>query len=166
MGVDYIYLNQDKRQYYRCGIFGWGSHFSAIGSGPGARALAILLSERGTWKNDRVSVVADTSKEFDDIFTSGVDIEVEVELMLLDVDGLEWIDERLDQSIIAFTRMCEFAIQLRRPDVMKKLDKKFGVGKWQGRYEEYWKHNTNVWSQKVTEAGNRQLKILASLTST
>src|SRR5262245_32241284 len=109
MSVAYIYLNADKGQFFHCGLLGYASNFSAIGSGPGARALAILLSERGTWRNDRVAVVGDTSQECDDAFRNGVDIEVEVELMLMDIDGLAWVEELLDSSVIAFRTMCAFA---------------------------------------------------------
>lgn len=160
MGVDYIYVNQDKGQFYRCGLLGWSSRFSAIGFGPGARALAILLSERGTWRNDRISVIAETSKEFDEIFINAVDIEVEAELMLIDVDGLEWIEAELERSILAFERMCAFALLLRRSDIVNLLDKKFGVGKWQRQYEKHLQANTDLWSQKIIEAENRHLKIL------
>src|SRR5262249_21423127 len=135
MSLAHIYLNRDKKQFFHCGLLGFGSHFSAIGMGPGARALAILLSERGQWRNDRISVVAETSKEFDDALSNAVDIEVEVELMLLDVDGLGWIEELLETSIIAFRTMCAFAIHLRHPKVIKMLDRRFGAGNWQRKYE-------------------------------
>lgn len=161
MGVDYIYLNQDKKQFFYCGIFGHSSRFSAIGTGPGARALAILLSRQGTWGDNRISVAADTSKKFDDVFLNGVDIEVEVGLMLLDVDGTDWIEERLEDNIIAFKKMCGIAIQLRRPDVMKMLDKVFGKGKWQRKYENHLKGNTDTWSQKIADAGQRTIRLLA-----
>lgn len=159
MGVDYIYVNHDKGQFYYCGLLGWSSRFSAIGFGPGARALAILLSERGTWRYDRISVVADTAKEFDEIFISSVDIGVEVELMLIDVDGLEWIEAELERSALAFEKMSAFALLLRRSDIANMLDKKFGVGKWQRRYEKHLQANTDLWSQRIVEAQNRRLKI-------
>jgi hypothetical protein len=106
-------------------------------------------------------VVSDISPEFDEIFMNSVDIEVEVELMLLDVDGLEWIEAELEQSILAFERMCAIALLLRRSDVVTMLDKRFGVGKWQRRYDNHLKGTTDIWSQKIVEAQNRRLKILA-----
>jgi hypothetical protein len=160
MSVAYIYMNPDKKQFYHCGLLGFGSHFSAIGKGPGARALALLLSDRGTWKNDRISVVGDTSIDFENVYVDGTDIEVEVELMLLDVDGPEWLEELLEESIIAFRTVCALAIQLRRPDVIKLLDKKFGVGKWQRTYENELKGNTDFWSQKIVDAGQRSIQLL------
>jgi len=159
MGVAYIYVNHDKGQFFR-GLLGWSSRFSAIGLGPGARALAILLSERGTWRNDRISVVGDTSKEFDEIFINALDIEVEVDLMLIDVDGLEWVEAELERSILAFEKMCAFALLLRRSDLVSMLDKKFGVGKWQKRYAKHLQINTDLWSHKIVQAKNRSLKIL------
>lgn len=160
MGMDYIYANSDKGQYYYCGLLGWSCRFSAVGLGPGARALAILLSDRGTWRNDRVSVVADTSKEFEEIFVNWIDIEVEAELMLIEVDGLKWIEDEIDRSNVAFEKMCAIALLLRRSDVVSMLDTKFGVGKWQRQYEKYLQGNTDLWSQKVVEAQHRSLKIL------
>jgi hypothetical protein len=160
MGVSYFYLNYAKGQFYHCGLLGWSSRFSAIGSGPGARALAILLSERGTWGTDRISVVADGTKEFDKVFINSLDIEVEVELMLIDVDGLEWIEAELEQSSRAFVKMCAFALLLRRSDILNMLDKKFGVGKWQQRYQKHLKANTDTWSQRIIEAQSRGLRLL------
>ena len=161
MSVSYIYLNADKGQFFHCGLLGYASSFSAIGSGPGARALAILLSERGTWRNDRIAVVGDTSQEFDRALHTGVDVEVEVELMLLDIDGLAWVEELLEKSIIAFRTMCAFALHLRHPNVIRMLDNKFGVGKWQRKYENELKANTDLWSQMVVDAGIRRIQLLA-----
>jgi hypothetical protein len=163
MGVYYHYVNHDKRQHFICGLCSWDDRFSGIGRGPGARALAILLSERGTWRNDRISVIGDDgvdSKEFEYIFVNYIDIEIEAQLMLLDVDGVEWIEAVIDSSPNAFSNLCQFAIHLRRPDVIALLDAKYGVGNWQRRYEEYLKRNTDTWSQKIVEAGNRRLKLL------
>ena len=160
MGVDYVYLNGDKRQFFHCGLSGFSSRFSAIGAGPGARALAILLSERGSWRNDRISVVADTSPEFDDVFLTGTDVGVEVELMLLDVDGLDWIEGRLEDSGIAFENVCAYAIHLRRADVIRMLDKTFGAGVWQRKYERLLQSGAADWSQKVSDAGFRHIRLL------
>ena len=72
------------------------------------------------------------SKQVEAILLSGVDIGVEVELMLLDVDGVEkWLEPELERNSTAFRSACLFAIHLRRPDVVKLLDKTFGKGKWQ-----------------------------------
>ena len=161
MGVSHLYANAAKNQFYDCGLFGFSSNFSAIGKGPGARALALLLSDRGTWKNDPVSIVAETSPEFEKIYVCGIDIEVEVELMLIDVDGLEWLEELLDRSISAFHTTCALAFLLRRADLVAMLDKKFGIGKWQRKYENDLKGTTDYWSQKIVEASQRSVQLLA-----
>lgn len=161
MSISHFYANTDKRQYFDCGIFGWDNRFRAIGLGPGARALAILLSERGTWRNDRISVVAETDPEFGDFYEHWLNIEIEAELMLLDVDGFDWLDDQVHDSTSAFLRLCDFAIYLRDPLVTRYLDGKFGVGNWNRRYRECLKHTTYLEAQKAVDAGIRQLKILA-----
>ena len=161
MGVDYYYVNRIKSQFYSCGLFGRSSRFNAIGQGPGARALAILLSDRGTWKNDRISVVADSVPEFEDIFSTFDNIDASVALMLIDIDGLEWIERSLSESTLVFGLVCAIGILTRRQDVVKLLDTKYGIGKWHKEYERYLHGNTDLWSQKVIDALNRDLKILA-----
>lgn len=160
MGVEYVYANSRKAQFFHCGLLGWNGKFSGIGrAGPGARALAILLSDRGTWKDDPIAVLGE-SKEFDNLVANGVDIAVEVVLMLIEVDGLEWIEAELETSPL-FSPMCELAIHLRRPDIVGMLERKFGKGKWQRRYETHLKkHDWWNWTQRVVDAANRQLKIL------
>lgn len=145
MGVDYYYLNHDKSQFFDSGLFGLNSRFEYIGSAPGARALAILLSERGTWMGDRISVIGDTSEAFEDAFANGVEITVEAELMLLDVDGLDWLEARLAEpySVLTFKKAYAFATLLKRADVARALDNVFGAGKWQRQYQEYQKGNTD-----------------------
>jgi hypothetical protein len=125
---------------------GRSSALSAIGRGPGARGLAILLSDRGTWKGDRLSVIDDASTEFERLYVAAVNIDVEVELMLIDVDGLDWIECELDTNILIFRQMCAFAFLLRRQDIMNMLNAKFGIGKWQRRYETHLQGTTDYWS--------------------
>jgi hypothetical protein len=161
MGVTYFYVNLDKRQFFTCGLFGRSSRYSGIGLGPSARALAILLSDRGTWRNDRISIVGDTSEEFSDLLWNGLNIEVEVVLMLIDVDGLEWVEAELDDDILAFEAMCDLAFHLRHLDVVRMLDRKHGAGKWQRKYEHHVRGNTDIWAEKVIEARDRGIKILA-----
>src|SRR5262245_31611405 len=97
MGVTYFYVNRGKRQFFTCGLFA-SARFPSIGRGHSARALAILLSERGTWRGDRIAVIGDTSDEFSELQRTGLDIEIEVVLMLMKVDGLGWIQAELDES--------------------------------------------------------------------
>jgi len=159
MGVDYYYLNRDKSQFFPSGLFHYCGRFKSAGPGLGGRALAILLSEYGTWRNDRISLIAEMEPEFNEMLSSGVDIEVEVEIMLLDFDGTEWIEDALESSIV-FAEMCALAILLGRVDVIALLDEKFGTGKWQKKYQEHLKCNSDYWSRKIVEARNRGLNIL------
>jgi hypothetical protein len=160
MGVSYFYANQDKRQFFNCGLCGLNSRFWAIGSGPGSRALTILLSSFGTWNGDRISVVADTSEEFDELVIRGINVEIEAELMLTQFDGLSWLEEQLDLSITTFTRVCCYALLLRHAGITEMLNRKYGVGKWQQQYENHLQANTDLWSEKVIEAKNRGLDLL------
>jgi hypothetical protein len=160
MGLDYFYVNQDKDQFFDCGLFGTNSHFSRAGSAPGARALVILLS-CGSWKGDRISVVSDCSAEFEELVTHGLNVEVEAELMLIEFDGLDWIEELLE---VLFNRMCCYALLLRHPGIIDMLDRKYGVGKWQRRYEKHLQGNSDCWSQRVIDAQNRGLNLLGRQT--
>src|SRR4051812_772891 len=163
MGSSYFYVNHDKAQFFNCGLFGSNDRYSQVGVGWGSRALGILLSDLGTWKGDRISVMSDEPPEFDALVRSAIDIEVEAELMLVDVDGLDWLEPWLDSSIGGvFDHLCSFALLLRRADVTALLDRKFGVGKWQHRYKKHLQtqtnNNTDFWSQKVIDAKYRALK--------
>jgi len=160
MSISYSYANHDKRQFFTCGLFGC-ARFRTIGTGHSARAFTILLSERGTWSKDRVSVVSDVNTEFSDLQWNGLDIVVEVILMLIEIDGFDWIAAAMDNDSTAFTYMCNFAFHLRDTGAIKTLDQKFGSGKWQRQYENLVKHNTDLSIQQVLTARDRGLKILA-----
>ncbi len=81
--------------------------------------------------------------------------------MLIDIDGLKWIDRSLDDSSLGFPMVCAIGILFRRQDVISLLDTKFGIGKWHREYENYLRGNTDLWSQKIIDTLNRNLKILA-----
>jgi hypothetical protein len=160
MGLSYYYVNRDKEQFFDCGLGSFNSRFNRVGTEPGSRALAILLSERGTWQGDRIAVVGDTCREFEELMIRGIDIEVEAELMLMKFDGLGWVEEDLDVSISMFQRMCCYALLMRHADVTAMLDRKYGTWKWQGLYEKHLQGNTDLWSQSVINAKNRGLDLL------
>ena len=82
--------------------------------------------------------------------------------MLIEFDGLEWIEQLLDGSfsLLQFERMCCYALFMRHPGITAMLDRKYGVGKWQKRYEKHLKGNTDIWSQRVIDAKNRGLDLL------
>ncbi|MBP3960752.1 hypothetical protein J8F10_36485 [Gemmata sp. G18] len=160
MSLSYFYVNRDKEQFFRCGLDGLNNRFNRVGTEPGSRALAILLSEHGTWQGDRIAVVSDSSEEFEELVIRGIDIGVEVQLMLMKFDGLGWVEECLDVSISMFQRMCCYALLLRHADVTVMLDRKYGPGKWQKRYEKHLQGNTDLQSQRVVDAKNRALDLL------
>lgn len=80
-------------------------------------------------------------------------------LLLMDVDGLDWIEERLDRGIV-FTEACAIALLLRRKDVVNMLNRKFGVAGWNKQYEKHHHGNTDIWSQKYVDAMKRGIKLL------
>lgn len=160
MGSSYVYLNHDKRQYFRCGLFLASSDFSAIGNGPGGRALALLLSERGSWNGERVSAVSDTSEGWEAVHGELMNIEPEVALMLIDIDGLAWLEEKLADSNLVFSRLCALASHQRHPGIGQLLDRTFGAGNWQRRYRNYLRENTPwPWLEQVTAARDRRLNL-------
>jgi len=165
MGATYYYVNHDKLQYFDCGLAHQNSKFSGLGTGLGARALAILLSDRGTWQGDRISVIDDFSSAFLDIFRGYLDIQVEALLMLFDVDGLEWIESGLEDSPDRFALACEIATYLKRRDVMHMLERKFGSGKWQERYSQLLKTDRSRQPQEFSAASSRQLVTLLKPTA-
>jgi hypothetical protein len=158
MGVDYYYLNRDKKQYFPCGMLNRCGRFRSIGQSPAGRALALLLEERGAWANDRIAVIADSSAEWEEVFVSGIDIQADVELMLFDVDGFSWFKEEIEDPIV-FRELCAIALILRRQDVIAFLNETVGVHKWEAKYHEHLKHNTDHWSQRIVEAGERRLRL-------
>lgn len=162
MGTSYVYVNLDKRQHFRCGLCTASSGFAAIGHGPGARALALLLCERGSWHGDRISVLADSSDTWDGLHGESINIEPEVLLMLIDVDGMAWLERPLAESSLVFSRICTLASHLRHAGLIQWLDRSFGAGKWQRRQENYLKENTpGPWLGHVIAARDRALKLIA-----
>lgn len=162
MGASYIYLNRDQRQHFRCGLFTAGSGFSALGHGPGARALALLLCERGSWQGDRIAVLADTSETWDGVHRESLNIEPEVVLMLIDIDGMAWLEKPLSESSLVFSRICTLASHLRHAGLIQWLDRSFGAGKWQRRLEIHAKENTpGPWLEHVIAARDRGLRLFA-----
>ncbi len=169
MSVTYFYLNHDKQQFFSCGFPNLRSKIDRIGTEPGSRALAILLSDFGTWQGDRISVVNDCDPQLLDAINHGVEIEIELELMMIDFDRafLQWLEERLDLmfSESVFERLCYYAILLRHQKVTELLDRKYGVGKWQLEYEKYVLRYRDRYSKEVIDAKNRGLQLLKSTSS-
>jgi hypothetical protein len=117
MSIEFCYANCDLRQYFFIGLFGTNSGGEALGRNEGARALTLLISERGSWRGQRISLIGSTSEEMTGLRNSFVDIEVEAELMLLEFDGFECVESALNiYPASTFLHLCELAIYLRRTD--------------------------------------------------
>lgn len=134
VGTSYGYANRDRREYFSCGLFGAGSRHSALGCGPAARALGLLLSEHGAWCGGRIAVVRDTADEWSTLRRESVDVGVEAELLLLEIDGFEWLETRVRESDATLLRLGDFAVHLQRTDVAGFLDATFGETEWRRRH--------------------------------
>lgn len=124
MSLDYFYVNRDKCQFFPVGLPNTNSRFAAAGTGAGARALALLLSDRGVWRGDRIALVSDTDAEFEELVARGTDIRIEAELAVLAFGGLEEIERELDLYPSTFERMCAYALLLGHEAVNAMLDRK------------------------------------------
>ena len=100
-----------------------------------------------------MSMVGDCSAEYEKICVEYTDITVDVELYLIDRDGLDSLPAI---NNICFERLYCYATYLRREDVSQFLDSHYGRGKWQKKYEQHVKNNFDYWSQRIIDAGNRK----------
>ena len=103
MGVQYVYANHSKKQYFDIGLFGESCRFRHAGFSFGSRALSLLISERGDWNGDSIEMVDDVSDTSVVVSSQYTNIRVEAELLILDVDGVEYFNEANDLDIITFT---------------------------------------------------------------
>lgn len=144
MGTCYAYRNHDKAQYFDCGLACWNNKRSGLGCGPGARAMGLLLC--ADWSGDRISVENDSdSLDWQD---GAIDIEVDVVLMLLETDGVEW----LDVAGTGFHVASALAIHLRHPALIASLDKHFGPSAWKKRHADHVSRNTRTFDDAVHAA--------------
>jgi hypothetical protein len=149
LGTTYDYWNQDKRQYFCCGLRLQNDKLSGIGCGAGARALGLLLLY--DWAGDRIVVKGDDlSTEWRD---GSIDISADLLVMLLEVDGTDW----LDFAGLGFISACEIATHLREPRMIAALDEKFGLGVWRKRFVEYSHGNASTLADAIYEAQQRGL---------
>lgn len=147
MGTTYDYWNQDKRQYFSCGLGIENDKRSGIGRGSSARALGLLL--RYDWAGDRIAVIGDDqSTEWRD---GAIDISVDLMLMLLDIDGTGWID--FDGC--GFAPACELATYVRYPRLIAVLDAMFGPAGWRKRFEDHSRANSSTLANDIYEAQQR-----------
>ncbi len=157
MGMDYIYANHSKKQYFDIGLFGESCRSRYAGFGLGSRALSLLISEQGSWNSDSIEMVNDVSDKSLLISSEYTNISVEAELLILDVDGVEYFNEESELDSITFSNLCLYAMILRRPEVIKLLDKKYGRGGWQKQFKDYYRGHTTGLEHAIYEAQGRNI---------
>ena len=159
MGVDYIYANHTKKQYFDIGLFGESCRSRCAGFGLGSRALSLLISDKGSWNSDSIEMVDDVTDKSLFISSEYTNISVEAELLILDIDGVEYFSEKSELDFTTFSNLCLYAMILRRPEVIELLDKKYGPGDWQKQFKRHYRGQTTGLEQAIYEAQGRSLVI-------
>ena len=153
MAVIHYYVNHSKKQYFDVGIFGYGAGHKAAGFVISSRALSILISEKGLWHCDSIALLEEGRMEEQEVYINYTNISIEVEIMLLEVDNIEdFYDENM------FTILCAYATIFNRLDVKEFLDDRYkSRSQWMKKYKEYYSNNTDIHSQKMFEASQREI---------
>ena len=159
MGMDYVYANHSKKQYFDIGLFGESCRSKHAGFGFGSRALSLLISEKGSWNSDSIEMVNDVTDKSLFISSEYTNIRVEAELLILDVDGVEYFNEQSELDFTTFSNLCLYAMILRRPEVIELLDKKYGRGGWQKQYKDHYRGQTTGLEHAIYKAQGRSLVI-------
>jgi hypothetical protein len=157
MGIDYIYANHTKKQYFDVGLFGESCRLRYAGFGFGSRALSLLISERGSWNSDSIETVSDVTDKSLFISSEYTNISVEAELLILDVDGVEDFKQESDFDFTTFSNLCLYAMVLRRQEVIDLFDKKYGRGVWQKMYKDHYRGHTSSMEHAIYEAQARNI---------
>ena len=157
MGIDYAYANHTKKQYFDVGLFGESCGGKHAGYSFGSRALSLLISEQGSWSCDSIEMVTDVTDKSLQISAEYTNIGVEAELLILDVDGVEVFVELGELDLTTFTKLCLYAMILRRPDVLEFLDRKYGPGGWQKQYKDHYRSMSSGMENAIHEAQSRAL---------
>ncbi len=160
MGIDYFYANHSKKQYFDIGLFGESCLSKYAGFGFGSRVLSLLISEHGSWNSDSIEMVDDISDKSLFVSSGYTKINVEAELLILDVDGVENFKNFYKNSEFDFTtfsHLCLYAMILRRPEVIELLDKKYGCGVWQKQYKDHYSDHTASMEHAIYEAQARNI---------
>ena len=157
MGIDYIYANHTKKQYFDIGLFGESCRIRNAGFGFGSRALSLLISEQGCWNSDSIEMASNVTDKCLFISSKYTNINVEAELLILDVDGVDNFNQESDFDFTTFSNLCLYAMILRRPEVIDLLDRKYGRGVWQKKYKEHYREHTSNMEYAIYEAQNRNI---------
>ena len=73
--------------------------------------------------------------------------------------GIEYFDEDSELDFTTFSKLCLFAMILRRPEVIELLDKKYGCGGWQKQYKDHYHGKASGLENAIYEAQGRSLEI-------
>lgn len=157
MGIDYIYANHSKKQYFDIGLFGESCRFGHAGFSYGSRALSLLVSHQGSWNQDSIEMVNDVSEKSFFISSEYTNISVEAELLILDVDGVKYFNGKNELDFITFSILYLYATILRRTEIIELLDRKYGPGNWQKQYKDYYRDHNSGWENAIYEAQNRNI---------
>jgi len=151
----YFYINQTKKQFFNVGLFGQSSEFESIGRELGARAFGLLCSEFGSWYNDKICITDNSLKGFNEY----VNINIETELFLIDMEGVEILDEVIDASMDAFIQVCFYAQIQQREDLMLFLNKRYGKNTWQEMQRNFMKNRSDHFTCRFYEARDRGIEL-------
>ncbi len=157
MGTDYVYANHTKRQYLDVGLFGEGCSVRHAGYCYGSRVLSLLISEHGNWQCDSIEMVSDVCDKWKTISADYASIDTEAELLILNVDGVGVFDGERELDLSAFTKLCLYARILRRSDVIRFLDRRYGPGGWQKQFEDRYRGMSSSMETAIIEALERKL---------
>ena len=157
MGIDYIYANHTKKQYFDVGLFGGSGRLRSSGFGFGSRALSLLISERGSWNSDSIEMLSDVTDKSLFVSSEYTNISVEAELLILDVDGVEYFKEESELDFTTFSNLCLYAMTLRRQEVIDLMDKMYGSGVWQKMYKDHYREHTSRMEHAIYEAQARNI---------
>ncbi len=157
MGIDYIYVNHSKKQYFDIGLFGESCRFRHAGFSYGSRALSLLISHQGSWNSDSIEMVDDVSERSLFLSSEYINISVEAELLILDVDGVKYFDNENELDFNTFSFLCLYATILRRKEIIGLLDRKYGPGIWQKQYKAHYRDQNIGWENAIYAAQSRSM---------
>ena len=157
MGIDYVYANHTKKQFFDVGLFGESCRSRHAGFGLGSRALSLLISERGSWNSDSIEMVDDITDKSLLISSEYTNISVEAELLILDIDGVDYFQEKIGYNFTMFSNLCLYAIILRRPEVIDLLDTIYGRGVWQKKYKNHYRGQQTGMEYAIYKAQARNI---------
>lgn len=133
MSVDYYYVNNSKKHYFHTALLGYSNSLKSIGYGPSSRVLSLLISEKGSWKNDSISLETwetDNNKKMNQEY---IDIGIEAELLLLEIDGIDRYRERIVGSSTLLHKCAYYAKVFRNSTIISFFKSEYGK-EWEKKF--------------------------------